>query len=113
MHFRSSEIVKSFDIWPLPIIQNPGCVDKNMTPLFLSLHLNLALNHYVPDSPFPVPASFYEFGVELDELPAIIFGGEVFEILTYFSAIGVIGTPIMLLVPGVGVQTCWSVAGYS
>jgi hypothetical protein len=90
----SLEVMQSFDLGPLPLVQNTSSIDKNMAPIRVAFLRQLILNFDDPIAFVIIPFRLDKSRVELDVVLASVFVREVLEVLANLGSIRIVVAPV-------------------
>lgn len=103
VHQRALEVMETFDLWPLPVIQDSGPVDDNVRPILGDRSGRRVLEGNVPDCFLGIPNRFDQLRVQLDILLGSMALDEAFEILLDLRSIRKVVAPLWIGIPGVSI----------
>jgi len=110
VHQRALEVVETFDLWPLPVIQDSGPVDDNVRPILGDLSSHRVLECNVPDCFLGVPNRLDQLRVQLDILLGSMALDEAFEVLLDLGSICKVVAPLWIGIPGIPIKMRWDIA---
>lgn len=85
------EGMQSWNVWPLPIIEDSTAVDQNMTLIFYNLVRFQIMDLDFPNSLFLIPNRFRDAMAQLDVLVELVLVRNALEILENLIPWGVTG----------------------
>lgn len=93
------KVLESCNLWPLPIVQDSGTIDENITSVLRDVASCGVADTNRPFTCLVVPLSMFHLLIDRDVRPQLVFRRKLFEVSLDLRASGVDGRPIFLWLP--------------